>query len=172
MLFRFLVALVMALTACSQPQVTAPVMQGQIPVQTKAPAPQDKGLCWGQDVTPAIIETVTEQILLSEEQRDVAGMMIRPASYRSNTQHRMLQDTRRVWFRTPCAETLTVRFIATLQRALKARGFYTAAVTGERSIETAEAIRRFQAQRGLDSTVLSLSAAQELGLLATNLGDP
>jgi hypothetical protein len=173
MTFRFLVSCALALSACSQPYVAAPVSSGKTIAQIIAKPGEtprsSKGACWGKDVTPAIIETVTEQILLSEEQRDVAGNVIRPASYRSNIHQRMVQDTREVWFRTPCAENLTVSFIATLQRALKARGLYTATVTGEMSDETGEAIRRFQAERGLDSPVLSLVAAQELGLLATDL---
>jgi peptidoglycan hydrolase-like protein with peptidoglycan-binding domain len=44
-------------------------------------------------------------------------------------------------------------------------------ITGEMNPETAEAVRRFQAERGLDSPVLSLAAARELGLAATSLED-
>ena len=36
---------------------------------------------------------------------------------------------------------------------------------------TTEAIRRFQAERGLDSPVLSLAATRELGITATALED-
>ena len=46
---------------------------------------------------------------------------------------------------------------------------HVVAVTGEMNPETAEAVRRFQAERGLDSPVLSLGAARELGLAATSL---
>lgn len=177
MLFRYLVSCSLVLGACSQPQVKAPVLSGQtiaqieVKVGQTAPRQDQAGACWGKDVTPAIIETVTEQVLISEEQRDAAGKITQPASYRSNIHQRMVQDTREVWFRAPCPDSLTVSFLATLQRALKARGLYTAAITGEMSTETAEAIRRFQAERGLDSPVLSLAAAQELGLLATDLED-
>ena len=36
---------------------------------------------------------------------------------------------------------------------------------------TAEALRRFQAERGLDSPLLSLGAAKELGLISTDFED-
>ena len=175
MLFRFLVSCSVMLAACSQPQVKAPVILGQtiaqIVVKPGETPPSQEGVCWGKDITPAIIETVTEQVLMSPEQRDAAGTVLRPASYRSNIHQRMVQDTREVWFQAPCPESLTVSFIATLQRALKARGLYTATVTGDINADTAEAIRRFQAERGLDSPVLSLVAAQELGIVATDLRD-
>ena len=147
MLFRYLVSCSLVLGACSQPQVKAPVLSGQTIAQIEvkagqtAPRQDQAGACWGKDITPAIIETVTEQVLISEEQRDAAGKITQPASYRSNIHQRMVQDTREVWFRAPCPDSLTVSFLATLQRALKARGLYTAAITGEMSTETAEAIR-------------------------------
>lgn len=60
-------------------------------------------------------------------------------------------------------------FLASLQRALKARGLYLGEVTGEWNAATAEGVRRFQAERGLDSPRLSLAAARELGLIAVDL---
>jgi hypothetical protein len=83
----------------------------------------------------------------------------------------MVQDREEVWFRAPCPAEQTVQFTASLQRALKARGLYLLPVTGTVDAATGEAIRRFQAQRGLDSPILSLAAAQELGLINTAFGD-
>lgn len=124
--------------------------------------------CWAKDITPAVIETRTEQILVSEERRDATGNITSPASYKTNTQQRMVQDTTEVWFRKPCPQDVNVTFVATLQRALKARGLYLQPVTGAWNPETAEAIRRFQADRGLDSPVLSLAATRELGIISTD----
>ncbi|MGL6209244.1 MAG: peptidoglycan-binding domain-containing protein, partial [Paracoccaceae bacterium] len=118
---------------------------------------------------PAIIETVTEQEVVTPEQRDGAGQIVVPATFRSTTKQRMVQDRQEVWFRTPCADELTVDVVATLQRALKARGLYDQPLTGVIDAETAEAIRRFQAERGLDSPQLSLAAARELGVISTAL---
>lgn len=135
------------------------------------PPPSPDGECWASSVTPAVIETVTEQVITSEEVRDASGRVVQPASYSTRTHQRMIQEREEVWFRAPCPAEQTVQFIASLQRALKARGLYLMPVTGEMDADTAEAVRRFQASRGLDSPVLSLAAARELGLAATSLED-
>lgn len=127
------------------------------------------GACWAKDTTPAVIETVTEQVVVTQEQRDAAGKVIVPASFRTITSQRMLREREEVWFRAPCPADQTVAFVATLQRALKARGLYDQPVTGVMDGATAAAIRRFQAERGLDSATLSLAAARELGLSAVEL---
>ncbi|MGB8814545.1 MAG: peptidoglycan-binding domain-containing protein [Paracoccaceae bacterium] len=127
------------------------------------------GVCHASDVTPAVIETVTEQV---EEPATLApdGTVLIPASYHTVTQQKIIKDREEVWFRTPCAAELTVDFIATLQRALKARGLYLLPLTGEMDVATREAIRRFQEPLGLDSPVLSLGAARDLGIVAADLG--
>ena len=51
---------------------------------------------------------------------------------------------------------------------LQARGFYSGTVTGEMDTRTQRAIRRYQAPQGLDSSILSLSAARKLGLVAVD----
>jgi hypothetical protein len=170
---RLLFGFALLLEGCASIPVSAPAT-GDLSIElvTLKPGqtlPKDDGQCWGKDVTPAVIETVTEQIRLNDEIRDESGKITSPASYKTDTHQRMVQDTREVWFRTPCPESLTVNFTATLQRALKARALYLAPVTGEMNPETAEAIRRFQAERGFDSPVLSLAAARELGILATDI---
>ena len=129
------------------------------------------GACWVSDTTPAIIESVTEQVVIAEELRDAAGRVTTPASFETQTFQRMVQDREEVWFRAPCAADMTVHYIATLQRALKARGIYLQPVTGTLDAGTADAIRRFQATRGLDSPILSLAAAKELGISATDRDD-
>jgi hypothetical protein len=124
------------------------------------------GECWDTDVIPAVIETVTEQTRLTDEVRDPDGQLVTPASYRSVSRLRMIQDRAQVWFRVPCPEDETDEFWASVQRALKARGYFTQGLTGANDPKTAEAVRRFQSERGLDSPILSLAAAQELGLVA------
>jgi hypothetical protein len=167
---------VLALTAACQPvPVAGPtaVTLGEDVVRLRGdgPPPSPNGECWANSVTPAIIETVTEQQLISEEIRDETGAVISPASFRTRTQQRMVQDREEVWFRAPCPDEQTVAYIASVQRALKARGFYTAEVTGLMDDTTAEAIRRYQAGRGLESAVLSLAAAQALGISAVARDD-
>lgn len=164
------ILVVCALAACQSPAVEAP-SRAQLAdeVLRTSPPDSDDTTCWAAEVTPAIIETVSEQTLVTPEIRDATGQVVTPASFRSTTKQRIVQDRDEVWFRTPCPAEMTVDFIATLQRALKARGLYRAPLTGVLDAATAEAIRRFQADRGLDSRQLSLAAARELGIVSADL---
>lgn len=74
-----------------------------------------------------------------------------------------------VAFRVPCPEVVTSGFIATLQRALEARGHYTGAITGRPNEATRDAIRAFQRANGFDSPILTLETAQRLGLMPVDL---
>ncbi len=121
--------------------------------------------CWAQDLTPAVIETVTEQILVTPEQRDDSGNITQAAIFSTKIDQRMVQDREVVWFQTPCAAVMDAAFLASLQRALKARGYYLRELSGEMDDATRTGLRRFQAERGLDSEILSLAAARELGLI-------
>ena len=175
MIFRLILGCaVLALGGCGpQVAVQAPV-KGNLAIdllrlKEGQQPPQSDGACWAKDTTPAVIETTTEQIVVTAEQRDAAGKVTTPAAYQTKTHQRLLQDHEEVWFRAPCPQDMTVNFVATLQRALKARGYYLAPVTGIMDATTTEAVRRFQAERGLDSPELSLSAAKELGIIATDI---
>lgn len=162
------------LAACGNPiPVDAPApedLTGEAVVKTSGQPPSDPvGACWGHDTIPAVIETVTETALDQPELRDKTGAVIRPASYRSTSRQRMVHDRETAWIRTPCYDQLTPDTIITLQRALKARGFFLADLSGELDPATQDAIRRYQAAHGLDTPVLSLKAAQALGLVTTDI---
>lgn len=162
-----------ALSACTGPAVNQPTRADLsielVHVQGDGPPKGPQGACWDKDTTPAVIETVTEQVVVSPETRDAAGQITAPATFRSETAQRMVQDRQDVWFRAPCPDQMDVAFVASLQRALKARGLYAAAISGSYDATTTEAVRRFQADRGLDSPRLSLAAAKELGLIAVDI---
>jgi len=130
------------------------------------PPDDASGRCWAGHTTPAVIETVTEQDLITPSRLTPDGSVAAPAVFRTVTRQKMIEDRVPVWFPTPCASALTPDFIATLQRALKARGLYALPLTGQMDAATTTAVRRFQAPRGLDSGRLSLAAARELGLVA------
>lgn len=133
---------------------------------TLAPKDAPEGSCWGKYVTPARIETVTRQTLLSPPELDADGKIITPASYGTESEHVIVEERKERFFETPCREEMNEDFIATLQRALSARGEYTGPVTGEMNAKTRRAVRRFQSSTGLDSEVLSLEAARQLGVSA------
>lgn len=138
------------------------------PVQTRATPPpgSDPNACYGQDATPAVIETVTEQIMLQPAQIDVNGTVTYPAIYKTETRQAIVQERRELWFEIPCPQAMTPEFIASLQRALKARGLYRGPVTAEMSSRTRRAVRAFQKPQGLDSAILSTAAAKKLGLVS------
>ena len=165
------VALV-SLAACDPTDMPAPdlaaLTEPDVVRSTTANAPPGAkpGTCWGREVSPAVIETVTEQIIVQPAEVLADGTVISPAVYRSETQQRIVEERRETWFETPCDPIWTEEFTASLQRALKARGHYTGSITGTLDKRTRAAIRRYQAPQGLDSSILSLEAARQLGLIA------
>lgn len=156
----------LCLAAC-QPG-TGPVRFETGPITTQPVGPPDAapGTCWGRDTTPALVETVTEQVMLRPPESGTDGTVGRPAAYKTETHQRILRERRDLWFQTPCPETMNADLIAALQRALKARGIHRGPVTGRVDHATRSAIRRYQAPQGLDSATLSLAAARQLGLIA------
>jgi hypothetical protein len=130
------------------------------------PPGMDQESCFGQDATPAIIETVTEQIMLQPAEIDINGQVLYPAVYKTETHQAIIRERRELWFETPCSPDLTPDFVASVQRALAARGFYTGPINGEMTKRTRHAIRAFQKPQGLDSAILSKAAARQLGLVA------
>ena len=139
-------------------------------VQT-APPGAEPGTCWGQDVTPAIIQTVTHQVVVTPEQQDADGTVIQPAVYQTETRQDILRERSNIWFQTPCPEDMNPQFVASLQRALHARGLYRGPINGEMTRKTQTAIRQFQEAQGIESTQLSLVAARKLGLVAIERRD-
>lgn len=122
------------------------------------------GACYGRDVTPAVIETVTEQIILQPAELTSQGSVSAPAIYREETRQEIVQERRELWFEIPCGLETDPPFIATLQRALAARALYSGPVNGLYDARTRAAVRRYQRAQGLDSGILSLAAARQLGL--------
>jgi hypothetical protein len=131
-----------------------------------APPGADPGTCWGKDVSPAVIETVTEQIMLQPAEILADGSIAAPAIYKTETRQAIVKERRETWFETPCAADLTPEFNASVQRALKVRGLYRGPVHGQLDGLTRAAIRAYQKPQGLDSGILSLAAARKLGLVA------
>ncbi|WP_204115363.1 peptidoglycan-binding domain-containing protein [Shimia biformata] len=166
----FLAALV---TACqSVPSVTPPDLGAFTEPEiirtttTSGPPGAAPGSCWGRDVTPAVVETVTEQVVLQPAEVLADGTVVNPAVYRTETRQKIVKERRETWFETPCPEVMTPEFVATLQRALAARGHYRGAINSSYDKPTRAAVRRYQKPEGLDSGILSLEAAKWLGLVA------
>jgi hypothetical protein len=152
-------------TAC---QTTLPGSGGSDIAQSVAAAPPGAppGTCWGKEVTPAIVETVTEQAVAEPATVAEDGTLTGPAVYETKTRQAIVQDRTVTWIEIPCPEARTPDFAASVQRALKVRGLYDGPVTGRMDAPTRAAVRRFQQPRGIDSGILSLASARELGLVA------
>ncbi|MFT4151805.1 MAG: peptidoglycan-binding domain-containing protein [Paracoccaceae bacterium] len=157
------------LAACGPAVIPEAPVRADLAAEVVLAEPKaETGVCWAHDTLPAVIETVTEQVVDRPAATGKDGKAV-PASYRTETHQKMIRDRSEVWFRTPCAQTMDVDLVATVQRALKARGYYRGALTGRMDKATRSAVRRFQAARGLDSSFLSLAAAQDLGVVVTPL---
>ncbi|MEP4036139.1 peptidoglycan-binding domain-containing protein [Pseudophaeobacter sp.] len=132
----------------------------------EAPPGAPPGTCWHRNTSPAVIQTVTDQIVVSPAVLDATGQITQPAVFRTVTRQEIVQPRRDTWLETPCPEQMTPEFIASLQRALAARGFYRGIATGQIDRATRLAIRRYQKETGQDSSTLSLDTARQLGLIA------
>ncbi|PJJ86065.1 putative peptidoglycan binding protein [Brevirhabdus pacifica] len=126
--------------------------------------------CWTRDVEPAIIESVTEQVVVQPPEIGSDGGVRAPGIYHTETHQRIVRPRRESWFQIPCPDQMTPAFVASLQRALQARGLYTGAVTGQMDVETRRAVRRFQTQRGAETAEITLDGARALGLSPDDFG--
>jgi hypothetical protein len=134
-----------------------------------APPNAPEGSCWGRDETPATVQTVTERFLVQPAEIDTDGTLRQPAVYRTETSQEIVHARHEIWFETPCSEDVTEDFVVSLQRALEVRGFYRGPINGEMDARTRRSVRKYQQEQGLDTSILSLEAAQQLGLLAYTL---
>jgi hypothetical protein len=137
---------------------------------TKGPAGAAPGTCWGRTVSPAVIETVTEQVQVQPAQISSTGEIQSLPIYRTETRQKIVSPRVDNWFETPCTSALTPDVIATLQRALEARGFYGGAIHSELDDATRRAMRAYQISTGgPDSPVLALATARSLGVIAVDI---
>ncbi|WP_339107821.1 peptidoglycan-binding domain-containing protein [Thioclava sp. GXIMD4216] len=121
--------------------------------------------CYARQTSPAVVETVTEQRLVSPEIRDPeTGKITQAAAYHTETRHQIVTARGTRWFAAPCPPVFTQDFVVMLQRALAARGYYHGGLSGSLDRSTGQAIHAYQKARGLYSATLSTRAAQELGL--------
>lgn len=162
----------LVLAACTQ---SLPLGQPNEPnimhTLQEAPPGAAPGTCWGKDISPAIVETITEQIVLQPAEVRNDGTVVQPALYKTETRQAIVSERKVTWFQTPCASDQTPEFVASLQRALKARSMYRGPISGKMDARTRAAVRAFQKSQGLNSGILSLAAARKLGLVAVKNPD-
>jgi len=128
------------------------------------------GACHIRYTAPALIETVTEQIIVQPEKRGIDAqtgqpVIISPAIYRTETVQKIIRDRHEAWVEIVCAKNLTVVFIQTLQRALTARQYYRGPITGTMDEPTKRAVRKVQKSRGINSPEVTQELAESYGLV-------
>ncbi|UWP89475.1 peptidoglycan-binding domain-containing protein [Aliiroseovarius crassostreae] len=124
------------------------------------------GACYGKDTTPAAIETITESKQVEPAVFAPDGnTIITPPRYETVTRQVITAGGQTYYFEVPCPPSFTPEFIASLQRALQARGFYDGPVTSTLDAPTRAAIRAFQSPQ-FNSDILTMDTARKLGLVA------
>ncbi len=172
MRYFFLLATLGVVAACND-AVSSNIIEPRLTQVIDAPPPgADPNACWGKTVSPATIEAVTKKILVQPAQVSSDGRIQSPPVYRDETRQEVIVPRRERWFQVPCAKDLTPEFISSVQRALQARNYYSGPITGEMDTRTRRAIRRFQVDQDLDSGMLSVAAARQLGLWTIELAEP
>jgi len=149
------------LLACVPPPPPANILIDVGQIETRA-----DGRCFANDTAPAVIETLRVQELESAEIRDASGSVTRPATFRTVIRQQIVRERAPIRFETVCPQNYTRDFVATLQRALTVRGFYTGPINGNLDDTTASAILVFQREVGPESVLLALQTARQLGIVA------
>ena len=157
-------AAALALSACNEFGLSG--IEDMSATEDLRPPDAEPGACYGREVLPAIFETVTQHYVLTPKTYDLNGALISRATYRTETVQKVVRERENNWFKTPCAADTDDKFVASVQRALKARGLYSGRITGLMDQKTRRSVRKFQQKLGLDSGTLSLMAARKLGLVA------
>lgn len=123
--------------------------------------------CFIQYTVPALIETVTKQVLVQEEVTTLNGetVVTSPAIYRTETVQRIVRDRHEAQTGIICEKDLTVVFIQSMQRALSARGYYNGNISGILDDRTGRAIRKVQKTQGINSPKITLDLAESYGLV-------
>jgi peptidoglycan hydrolase-like protein with peptidoglycan-binding domain len=149
----------LVLTACMDaPQVMRAGGDPIGPLADPVMVDTSLGTCFARTTTPAIIETVTEQVMVQPASVRSDGTVQSPAAFRTVTRQQIMRERREVEFETPCAAVMTPQLIASV---------HNGAINGRFDGRTATAIERFQTAQGdVQTSTLTLQTARTLGLVA------
>lgn len=153
----------MLLAACASAPAPGPGVPDLVAAEVDVDA---NGRCWGRDVAPAVIETLTAQEIERPAEIAPDGRVIAPAVYRTVTRQQIVRERDEVAFETICPPVYSREFVESLQRALAVRGYYRGPVNGILDTAIGRAVQDFQRDGGPDSPLLSIAAARALGLVA------
>ena len=151
------------------PDVTKLISPTQITATDMKPPADMPGVCWAHIPGPQITEIVSDIVVATPAQIGPDGEEISPAIYREVTRPQTFNEGDGRWFTRTCDADMTPDFVMTLQRALSVRDLYRGDATGVMDQRTLRAVQAYQTPQGLDSAILSQSAARQLGLIAVEL---
>jgi len=156
----------LALVGCAPLNISHIADTSASDIDPIGPPDAEPGACYGKEILPAVIETATEHVLTRAATYADDGSLLTPAAYQTERLQKIVSERADVWFKVPCDAQKIDAFDASLQRALKVRGYYKGPITGALGPKTRQAIRRYQQDHGLSSSKLSLKSARALGLSA------
>lgn len=160
------------LGACAlQDQTPSTDTRSLMPHNQTGPDDAPPDTCWGQTATPAVIETVTERVLIEPADISPDGLIRQPARYQNHDRVNVVRPRQISWHQIICETDMTVEFVTTLQRALAARDLYSGPISGQLDRATQDAIALYQSEQDLPGYALTVVAARRLGLVAVPRGD-
>lgn len=155
------------LSACAAPSQAPPAALGDIALS--GISTDSSGRCFARQDGETETTVVTETIEVVPEVKDRNGVVTSPAIFRSVTRPQTVQVTQGEPFQIVCPQVYTSDFVSTLQRALIVRRAYTGPVSGVMDATTQAAVQAFQQPMGIDSPLLSIRVARDLGIVAVPL---
>jgi len=87
-----------------------------------------------------------------------------PAKYKTITKKKKIAEGYTKWVPVVCKTSINPTMIRSVQRALKAEGFYNGPIDGIQGAETNAAIRAYQKAKGLPVAGLSIATMESLGI--------
>lgn len=124
------------------------------------------GQCYARSAGPTQTTIVTELVEVVPAVKDANGVVVTPAIFRNVTRPQTQRVGAGPRFETVCPQRLTPSFVETLQRALLVRRAYAGPISGDYDDATSLAVQQFQRGMGIDSGLLAVTVAQDLGLVA------
>lgn len=113
-------------------------------------------------VVPATYKTITKKVLVSPASVQEETI---PAVYGSVTEKRLVSKGGfTVWTEILCAAKTTSSKIYSVQRALKAAGYNPGAIDGIMGLQTTNALKKFQQDKGLPIGNLNIETLNTLGV--------
>lgn len=164
-LLRGPVAVVVLLTGCGAvpgpDPVSAPIVVAMGEIETDA-----AGRCFAVTAPPTQTAIVEDTVEVAPALRAADGTVTEAAVLRTVTRPQTVPIGPGTRFETLCPPVYSEAFVQTLQRALLIRRAYAGPISGHYDAATRDAVATFQRARQIDSPLLAVDVARDLGIYA------